>query len=173
MMNILSSEFYKIFRSKIFYIISIILFAMNVFASVASVYLQGSTSYSPEITEQMSATGISSYQGSFSADIIFYIILIFVACVITPEYANGSIRQMTCHGIARWKLVLGQYVAASSVITCILLIFGVLNLLSGTIFFQLGEVDGVAFIRMNIGILCMFWGISGIGAFLSYLFSVC
>ncbi|SHK08620.1 ABC-2 type transport system permease protein [Clostridium amylolyticum] len=168
MMNVVSSEFYKIFRSKIFYVISIILFTMNVIGSVTSVFEKKSASFSPEIKAQMS--GIPSYQVSYGADIIFYIILIFVACLITAEYANGSIRQMACHGIARWKLVLGQYIAISSVITMILLSFGILNLLSGTILFQLGEVDAVAFIRMNVGMLCMFWGIAGIGTFFSYLF---
>jgi ABC-2 type transport system permease protein len=168
-MNIISSEFYKIFKSKVFYVISTILLAMNGIAFV-SLFKQKSASFSPEAKAQMLATGISSYQGSYDGDITFYIILIFVACLITAEYANGSIRQMACHGIARWKLVLGQYIAISSIITMILLVFGVLNLLSTTILFNLGEVDAAAFIRMNVGMLCMFWGIAGIGTFLSYLF---
>lgn len=170
MINIVSSEIYKIFKSKIFYVISIILLSMNVIASVVSLYVQKSPSFSTEIKAQMSGTGISSYQGSYGGDIIFYIILIFVACIITAEYSNGSIRQMACHGISRWKLVLGQYIAISSVVTLSLLIFGVLNLLSDTILYQLGEVNIAAFIRMNIGLICMFWGIAGIGTFLSYLF---
>ncbi|OKP98918.1 ABC transporter permease [Paenibacillus sp. P46E] len=170
MMNIISSEFYKIFRSKIFYAISIILLAMNVIAFVATVFEQNSAHFSSEIKAQMRETGISSYQGSYGGDMIFYIILIFVVFIITAEYANGSIRQMACHGIARWKLVLGQYIAISSVVTMILLAFGSLSLLSNTILFQLGHVDLMAFIRMNVGILCVFWGVTGIGVLCSYLF---
>lgn len=168
MMNVISSEFYKIFRSKIFYVIAIILFAMNIIAFVAYVYPKGSSSFSPEMKVKMS--GITGYQGSYNGELIFYMILIFVACLITAEYANGSIRQMACHGIARWKLVFGQYVAISSATTIILIFFGGLNLLSNTILFQLGEVDVVAFIRMNVGLVCMFWGMAGIGTFFSYLF---
>ena len=115
-------------------------------------------------------TGISGYQGSYSGDIIFYIILIFVVFMITAEYANGSIRQMACHGIARWKLVLGQYIAISSVATIILLVFGLLRLLSNTILFQFGHAELMVFIQMNLGILCMFWGIAGIGLLCSFLF---
>lgn len=160
MMNVIFSEFYKIFRSRIFYAVSIILLGMNVIAFV---------SVSTATKSQMLGTGISSYQESYSVDFIFYIVLIFVACMITAEYANGNIRQMTCHGIARWKLVLGQYIAMSSVITIVLLGFGILNLLSTIMLFQLGQVDAAAFIRMNIGMICMFWGTSGIGTFLAYL----
>lgn len=162
MMNIITSEVYKIFKSKVFYVVSIILLAMN----AIFIYVQASA----DKKAQMLGTGITNYQGSYDGDIIFYIILIFVACLVTAEYANGSIRQMACHGIARWKLVLGQYIAISSVITVLLLAFGVLNLLSATIIYKLGEVDAVVFIRMNVGMLCMFWGIAGIGTFLSYLF---
>lgn len=36
---------------------------------------------------------------------------IFVAFLVTSEYSNGTIRQMACRGIYRWKLVLGQYIA--------------------------------------------------------------
>ncbi|MBV4419303.1 ABC transporter permease [Clostridium tyrobutyricum] len=161
MMNVISSEFYKIFKSRILYAISIIFLTMNVISFATSISLK--------LKGKMLGTGISSYQESYSVDAIFYIILIFVAYLITSEYANGSIRQMACHGIARWKLVVGQYIAISSVITIILLGFGILNLLLITTLSELGRVDAAAFIRMNVGIICMFWGITGIGIFLSYL----
>lgn len=167
MMNVISSEFYKIFKSKVFYVILIIFLSMNIISFV-SLLIQKLNS-SSEIKEQILGTGISNYQESYNADFVFYIILIFIAFLITAEYANGSIRQMACHGIARWKLVLGQYIAMSSVITIVLLGFGILNLLSYTVLSQLGEVDVVKFIIMNFGILCMFWGTAGIGTFLSYL----
>ena len=56
-----------------------------------------------------------------------------------------------------------------SVITILLLLFGILNLLSCTILAELGKVSIAVFIGMNIGIISMFWGIAGIGTFLSYL----
>lgn len=170
MMNIISSEFYKVFKSKIFYTISIILVAMNAISFIAVLSVQNLNYFSAEIKTQMRETGISSYQGSYGGDLIFYIILIFAVFIITAEYANGSIRQMACHGFARWKLILGQYIAISSVVTMVLLAFGILRLLSNTILFEVGHIDLIPFIRMNVGILCMFWGVSGIGLFCSYLF---
>lgn len=169
MMNIISSEFYKIFRSKIFFAVSTIMLVMNVFFFGLSVYQKNSVSVSHDVKEMVSGSGVAGYQGSYGGDFIFYIILIFVVSMITAEYANGSIRQMACHGIARWKLVVGQYIAMSSVITIILIGFGAINLLSDTILYKFGEVNAAAFIRMNLGILCVFWGTAGVGTFLSYL----
>lgn len=165
MMNVISSEFYKIFKSRIFYVISIILLAMNGLYLAISIFSKKSNSVSLE-----SQTGIYSYQESYNADYIFYIIILFVVFLITSEYTNGTIRQMTCHGIARWKLILGQYIAISAAITIVLLIFGILNLLVDTILYQFGEFDEVAFIQMNIGLIFMFWGIAGIGVVISHLF---
>lgn len=162
MINIVFSEFYKIFKSKIFIVISIVLLLMFSMAI-------GSTLYYGEEVPQL-FTGVSSYQSSYGEDIIFYIIIIFVTSLITAEYENGTVRQMACRGISRCKLVLGQCIAIYFTITLILLVFGVLNLLLGTMYNQLGSVDLTAFIGMNTGILCMFFGIVGIGTFVSYLF---
>ncbi len=162
MINIIFSEFYKILRSKIFIVVSIILLFMFSMSLGIGIY------YGEEV--QQLSTGISSYQASYSGDIIYYIILIFATSLITAEYANGTVRQMACRGISRCKLVFGQYIAIYFTITLIFLVFGVLNLLADTMFNQLGEVDLIAFLGMNMGILCMFWGIAGIGTFLSYLF---
>jgi ABC-2 type transport system permease protein len=170
MMNIISSEFYKVFRSKIFYAISIILIAMNVISFIATLYVQNSDRFLAEIKMQMRVSGISSYQGSYGGDITLYIILIFVAFIITSEYANGSIRQMACHGVARWKLILGQYIAISSIVTMVLFIFGIIQFITNTLLFEAGHIDLMPFLRMNVGLFCMFWGITGIGLFCSYLF---
>lgn len=104
-----------------------------------------------DMAAQIIETGLSNYQGSYSQDLIFYILLALVVFLITSEYASGSIRQMTCHGIARWKLVLGQYIAISSVATMILLAFGILNLLFNPILFEFGQVELIAFVQMNVG----------------------
>lgn len=158
MMNIITSEFYKIFRSKIFYGIVIILAAINLYGLIYS------------IKEGISSTGIAIYQESFKEDLWFYIVIVFTVCLITAEYTNGSIHQMASYGIARWKLVSGQYISMSSVITFVLIIFAVINLLIETVMGMLGDFSITAFINMNFGLICMIWGIAGIGTFLSYLF---
>ena len=170
MMNIISSESYKILKSKIFYIISILLLGMNILSVAVTMYVQNSDSFSGDVESQMVSTGLDSYQASYSTSLIFYIILIFVASIITAEYSNGSIRQMASHGIPRWKLVVGQNIAISFIVTMMLITFGGLNLLSDTIITGLGKVDIGTFIRMNIGLICMFWAMAGIGTLLSYLF---
>lgn len=123
MVNIILSEFYKILRSKVLYVISIVLLIMN-----------------------------------------------SIACLVTSEYTNGSIRQIARHGISRLKLVLGQYIALSSVIAIVFISFGVINLLFDSILFNLGHFNIVEFVRMNLGIICMIFGVSGIGVFFSHLF---
>lgn len=162
MVNIVFSEFYKILRSKVFIVVSAILLFMFIMPLVSIIY-QG------EEYSQLT-TGFSIYQESYGAKFIYYIILIFVTSLITAEYTNGTVRQMTCRGISRWKLVFGQYIAIYFTITLILFSFAILNLLSWTMINQLGSVDLIAFLSMNIGVLSMVWGIVGIGTFLSYLF---
>ena len=101
MINIVFSEFYKILRSKIFIVISIILLFMSSMIPGLHIY------YGEKV--QQASTGISIYRESYSGDIVYYIILIFVTSLITAEYANGTIRQMACRGISRWKLVFGLF----------------------------------------------------------------
>lgn len=170
MMNVITSEFYKVLRSNIFYAVTFLLTAMSLISFTASIVVAKLNYFNAEVKDQMRTTGIAGFQESYGGDLIFYIILIFIIFMITSEYSNGSIRQMASHGIARWKLVLGQYIALSSIITLILLSFGLLNLVFNTILFQMGDVDMMAFIRMNLGNICMFWGVAGIGVFCSYLF---
>ena len=162
MLNVITSEFYKIFKSKVFMILSVVLLTM--FGIILA-----SNLYYGEAAQQLS-TGISSYQEIYGQDITYYLILIFVTCLITNEYTNGTIRQMACHGIARWKLVVGQYIAMYLAIVCILVLFGAAYSLVSTIFNEFGEVNFIALLGMSIGTLCMFFGVAGIGTLLAYLF---
>lgn len=164
MNNVISSEIYKICKNKFFYAILTILFGINIFAFISGVKEKFSG-----IADDELVTGILNYNGCFNEDGIFYIILIFVAFLITSEYSNGSIRQMACRGIARWKLVLGQYIAMSFALTIVIFSFGIINLLIFTLLFRLGEIDTAVFVRMNFGLLCMILGTTAIGTFLSYL----
>lgn len=165
MMNVISSEIYKIFKSKILYGVCIVLLGMNAlgFFSVIKYKL---SSGSPLLIE----TGINAYKQSYGADGIIYLILIFVAFLITAEFANGTIGQMACRGIERWKLVLGQYIAISLVATIVVLGFGFVNLLFFTIFSGLGEVHIGEFMAMNLGLISLIWASTGFCTFLSYLF---
>lgn len=164
MNNVISSEIYKICKNKFFYAVLIILFSINILG-----FIFGIKEKFNGINDNTLVTGISNYNGCFNEDGIFYIILIFVAFLITSEYSNGSIRQMACRGIPRWKLVLGQYIAMAATLTVALFTFGIINLVIFTLLFQLGEVDIGVLIRMNFGLLCMILGTTAIGTFLSYL----
>ena len=161
MMNVVSSEIYKIFKSKIFYGVLIVLLMMN-----AMVLISG---LSATRSSTILGTGISVYQESYHADGIIYIILIFVVFLITSEYANKTIRQKGCRGIERWKLVLGQYIAISLVAIIVVLGFGFINLLLFTVLFGLGGVNIIVFMRMNLGMICIILATTGLGTFVSHL----
>ncbi len=162
MMNVISSEIYKIFRSKIFYAISILLFIMNVFDC-------GMTIYKGPCGNEV-INGLSKYQASYRQDLIFYVILTFICCLITSEYLNGSIKQIASHGIKRWKIVIGRFISMSLVITLIWVIVGVINLLVVSMKYGLGSANLSSIIYMNIGLFCMIIGVSGVGTLISYLF---
>ena len=100
MINIISSELYKIIKSKIFYGVLIIFLAMNFFAFISGIKEKLNLS-SSEAYDESIATGISIFQSSFNADGFIYVILVFTVFLITSEYINRSIRQMACHGTAR------------------------------------------------------------------------
>lgn len=162
MMNVIISEIYKIFRSKIFYAISILLFIMNVLDC-------GMTIYKGPFGNEV-INGLSKYQTSYRQDLIFYIILTFICCLITSEYLNGSIKQIASHGIKRWKIVIGRFISMSLVITLIWVIVGVINLLLVSMKYGLGSANLSSIIYMNIGLFCMIIGVSGVGTLISYLF---
>lgn len=164
MINVISSEIYKISKSKAFYGVFIVFLMMNAMA-IFSIFKEKLTSNFSEVL----ITGISAYQVSYQADGIIYIILIFTAFLITSEYSNGSIRQMASHGIERWKLVIGKYIAISLITIITVLGFGFINLLSFTVAYELGKIDITAFIRMNLGMICMIFASVGLCTFLSYL----
>lgn len=164
MMNVISSEIYKIFKNKIFYALISIFLLMNAacFYSAVREKING-------VNGTILDTGFHIYGVSYNEDGIFYLILIFVAFLITSEYANGTIRQMACRGINRRKIVIGQYIAMSIILAISIFAFGIINLVIMTLFYELGTVDIAAFIRMNFGLLCMILGTTAIGTFLSYL----
>lgn len=162
MVNVIISEIYKIFRSKVFYVISILLFIMNVFDCGMTIYK------GPGGNEVIN--GLSMYQASYRQDLIFYVILTFICCLITSEYLNGSIKQIASHGIKRWKIVIGRFISMSLVITLIWIIVGVINLLVVSMKYGLGSANLSSIIYMNIGLFCMIIGVSGVGTLISYLF---
>ncbi|WP_410506427.1 ABC transporter permease [Haloimpatiens sp. FM7315] len=170
MTNIISSEFYKILRSKIFYVISIVLLAINVIAFAIAEFVQKSDRFSIEVKSNILNSGLGGYPRSFDGDGILYIILIFTVSIVAANYTSGGIRQMACRGIARWKLVLGQYIAVSSIITITMIVFGVIGVILNTIVHKLGSVDTLSFIWMNLGLICIFWSITGLGFLISYIF---
>lgn len=162
MINVISSEIYKIFRSKIFYAISILLFIINVFNA-------GITIYKGPCGNEV-INGLSEYQTSYRQDLIFYVILTFICCLITLEYLNGSIKQLASHGIKRWKIVVGRFISMSLIITLIWVIVGVINLFVVGMKYGLGHASLSSIIYMNIGLFCMIVGVSGVGTLISYLF---
>lgn len=162
MVNVIISEIYKILRSKVFYVISILLFIMNVFDCGMTIY---KGPYGNEVIN-----GLSKYQASYRQDLIFYVIFTFICCLITSEYLNGSIKQIASHGIKRWKIVIGRFISMSLVITLIWIIVGVINLLVVSMKYGLGSANLSSIIYMNIGLFCMIIGVSGVGTLISYLF---
>lgn len=168
MFNVITSELYKIIRSKVFYGVVIIFLIMSLFSAFSGVKEKLIPSSSDAVNESLK-TGISIFQSSYTVDGFLYAVIIFSVFMVTSEYINKSIRQMACHGISRWKLVLGQYIALSLISTIIVLGFGYLNLIIFTILFKLGNVDVAVFMRMNLGIVCIVWGTCAFGVFISHL----
>lgn len=162
MFNLIYSEIYKIFKSKVFYVISFIFLVINIISVAASINLK--------LKGHMVESGAYNFLETYDSDLIYYLILIFVSYLITTEYTNGTIRQMSCRGIARWKMVLGQYIAMSLVATILILGLGILNMSINLLLYGFGNVNMNEIIYINLGMICIIWGTAGVGTFLSYLF---
>lgn len=168
MLNVVTSEIYKIIKSKVLYGVMSIFLVMNLFSTFSAVKEKLTSSSGNAVNESLK-TGIYIFQSSYGADGILYVVILFAVFMIISEYINKSIRQMACHGISRWKLVLGQYIALSLISTIIVLGFGYLNLFIFTILFELGNIDVAAFIAMNLGIIFIVWAVCALGVLISHL----
>lgn len=138
MLNLLRGEFYKLRKSKCFYVCCIVAIAFvflnyGMFAladhilhteateeetemaegdASVHVYYEGKEELSEE-ESVWDTMGILDITATVVNDCSIIIIEVFVAIFVFGEYANGAIKNSVCSGLGRWKIFLAKLVASN------------------------------------------------------------
>lgn len=145
MINLLRADFYKLFRSRSFYICAVIAAAL----SALNVVLLNS-SINSELGIDASLLG---YDGLFalitgvSQATLF--ITIMNSIFVPSEFAHGTIKNIASRGFDRWsiylsKLIIGIFVSVVYILVCSLCSFAL-----GSAMWGMGEIDRAVFLDIS------------------------
>ena len=159
MKNLLQSDFYRLFKSKSFYIcaaVSALLFAAGIFILDWSYQLMSeqSTNANAMFTLPYS-DGISYALTVFEDSNVLMIIAIFTAVFITAEFSHGTMKNAVSKGFLKLEIYLSKLISMIVATLVIFLITFVAGLISGTIVMgSMGDFTGefVGYMFKNIGI---------------------
>lgn len=167
MINLLRGEFYKLRKSKCFYVCCIVAVAFvflnyGMFAladhilhtetteeetgmaegdASVHVYYEGKTGLGEEksVWDTMGIVDIAATAVSFCSMII---VGVFVAIFVYGEYANGAIKNSVCSGLGRWKIFLAKLVASNVGVIIIQVVMVFFVWLLGMLFIGSDSITG-------------------------------
>ncbi|MDF2944896.1 MAG: putative rane protein [Herbinix sp.] len=159
MINLLQSDFYRLFKSKAFYICT----AVAAFLVSLSIFiLDWSLSVASNIntTETVNMTfpykdGISYGINAFSSGDVHLFIAIFTAIFITAEFAHGTMKNVVSKGFSKVQIYLSKVItmtAASFIMIFTMFIIGTISATivtgvfsesSGTLIAQMFQIAGI------------------------------
>lgn len=134
--NLLKSDFYRLFRSKAFYIctlISTLLFMAGPFILQWSMRMIAKSQNSDVIPELPYKSGISYGFTSFSSSDVHLFMAILIAIFVTAEFMHGTMKNVVSKGFPKTSIYISKLItmtAASHIMILMMLAFGVL---AGTI----------------------------------------
>ena len=111
-MNIIKSEFYKLKKSRAFYICLLACVALAVFSVVlagsiqAGILVRGAAD-AAETAEPL--TGVSLLEQTLGLDFLPTIIAVFVSIFVAGEFANGAMKNYVSKGYSRVKIYLSKF----------------------------------------------------------------
>lgn len=162
MINLLKGEFYKLFKSRAFYVCTaiavftvILVYGMLVMADgiqsgeldngTGGVVVESSQENEPPILEQMTNAGVlQQVYASFGA----FIIVSFVSIFVIGEYTNGAVKNVVGKGYPRWKIFAAKYISALTATIILMIVMAVVNLICGMILLKGQTVDQAFFINL-------------------------
>lgn len=169
MPNLMHSEFYKLQKSKSFYICGIVMivFVLLVYGTLflmdkAQQENVENGSYGVTVTVENAeenafvwdSIGILDVEQQMFGGFAGIIIAVFAAIFVIGEYGNGAMKNITGKGYARWKIFLAKYIATGAAVILLLLFMVLAVVLFGIIFKGTGGLTGEFFKN-----LCVYTGI--------------
>ncbi len=155
MNNILKSDFYRLFKSKSYYIctiVALLLMVTNIF-----IYKWQWETFSEQLGMETFPykDGITYGLTVFSNGNILMIIAIFTAIFVTAEFAHGTMKNAVSKGFSKLQIYLSKLVTMTVAVILILLVNFIVSTIAGVIVIgSLGEFTGefVAIMFKTIGI---------------------
>ncbi len=139
MINILKSDFYKLFRMKSFYICGIlatILSALNILLTFFNLNLNYGE-YAAQIAKLYGCSGFWGFQMGLSSAPLFFIILISI--FVSSEFSHGTIKNTLSVGNSRTSVYFSKLITSISAVIMYSLICAVVSCIIGTAFWGFGE----------------------------------
>lgn len=188
MINLLKGEFYKLFKSRAFYICAMVAVVSVIFMYGMLITADGiergniengfggvhvsddsgldSTEF---LLEQMTSLEVlQQLYGSFGG----FITVVFVSIFVVGEYTNGAVKNVVGKGYTRGKIFAAKYISTSAATVLLLLVMTVVSTLCGSVILTDQTFDS-AFLKdmfQFVGIQFLLGtGLSGVGILIAEL----
>lgn len=160
MPNLMHSEFYKLRKSKSFYICGIVMIAFVLILYGTLMLLDtaqqeevGSNSYGVTVTAENAeenasvwdSIGILDVEQQMFGGFAGIITTVFAVIFVIGEYGNGAMKNMAGKGYARWKIFLSKYIVTGAAVILLMLWMVFAIVLFGSIFTGTGGLNGEFF----------------------------
>ncbi len=167
MCNLISSELFKIMKSKVTYVTASIFVGLAIIQMV--VYKMAET-----MNEAIGAvTGIVGFVLPLEGDISYVFLGIFITIIMCQDFSTGSIRQIISKGVSRTKYVFAKYVAMVLVIALLMAVYSLICFIGFSIIGGVGELNQEVIKHLLLyvlGALCMILSYTAITEFVCILF---
>lgn len=146
MNNLLSAEFFKLFRRKSFYICIAILLVLIVISTYSVKVMSDSGLFSDMDSEMLGLdfsdlSAANQLPGVFTDSDTFSLLLaIIISLFICADYSSGAIKNTCSRGYSRWKIYLSKLVTAWFAAAVFIVSSAIVRYLSYGIFFEFGTM---------------------------------
>lgn len=149
MLNQLRADFYRLFRSPVFYV------CMAVIAAFAGLGVLGTMLMANQLEAAGQDAGVNAYDFFFSSfgsgEMAVLLVCILAGVFITAEYVNGTFKIALAKGRGRGAAYLSKLAAVSFTSAVYLLLYQLLTLLLSAAAFGWGREIGVAEVARMAG----------------------
>jgi len=162
MYNLLKGEFYKLIKSKAFYVsclvsvISVIfIYGMLITASkIQNGEMENGSAGVVVSEEEMLESSVPLLEEITTLDVLqqmyvnftVFIIAVFISIFVIGEYANGAIKNVVGKGYARWKIFISKYITSVMTAVFLMLLMTIVTMVVGC-FVGSGHEAGGAFFK--------------------------
>jgi ABC-2 type transport system permease protein len=115
-MNIIKSEFYKLKKSRAFYICLLACVVLAVFSVVLAGSIQAGILVRGAAETAEPLTGVSLLEQTLGLDFLPTIIAVFVSIFVAGEFVNGAMKNYVSKGYSRVKIYLAKFLVCGTAV---------------------------------------------------------